>query len=54
VQLPAYTVGALPVLAAGNDGALAYCNTLTGGREPVFWDGAGLTWKRFSDKSVVS
>lgn len=50
-QLPAYTRANLPP-AAGNEYCLTYVTDLTGGGEPCVSD--GVSWRRFSDRSVAS
>ena len=50
-QLPTYTMANLPP-AAGNEYCPIYVTDLTGGGEPCISD--GVSWRRFSDRSVAS
>jgi hypothetical protein len=51
-QLPFYTLATLPTLAVDDVGALGYCGDLTGGAEPVFWDGSN--WRRCTSRTVAN
>lgn len=59
MAVPSKTVAELQAIAANADerppeSAIAYCSNESGGLTLVFFDAAGVQWRRVQDRAVIS